>query len=83
MSYDPFKQYFASKYNDRCESSTEGNKHILQVSNGVFWSNCRNTTTIRVRQVFFNINIYYALNFEVFIISFLECLGISGWILSN
>jgi hypothetical protein len=59
------KQYVASKDSDRYESSTEGDKHILQVANGVLWSNCRNTTIIKVSQVFFNMNIYSALNFGV------------------
>lgn len=54
-----------NKDDDRYESGTEGGKHILQiVANGVLWLNCRNTTIIKVSQVFSRINIYFYLSFR-------------------
>jgi hypothetical protein len=46
-------RFLANKDSDRYESNAEGDKHILYiVANDVLWLNCRNTTIIRVSQVF-------------------------------
>jgi len=54
-----------NKDDDRYESDTEGDKHILQiVANGALWLNCRDTTIIKVSQVLSKINIYFYLIFR-------------------
>ena len=59
------QSFSVNKDDDRYKSSTEGNKHILQiVANGVLWLNCSNTTIIKVSQVFYKINIYFYLIFR-------------------
>ena len=59
------QNFFVNKDDDRYESGTEGDKHILQiVANGVLWLNRRNTTIIKVSQGFFKINTYFYLNFR-------------------
>lgn len=42
------QSFSVSKDSDRYESSAEGDRHILQVANDVLWSNCSNTTIIKV-----------------------------------
>ena len=63
---------FVNKDDDRYESGTEGDRHVLQiVANGVLWLNSSNTAIIRVNQVFSKINTYsYLRFFGVFATSF-------------
>ena len=59
------QSFSVNKDDDRYESGTEGDKHILQiVANGVLWLNRSNTTIIKVSQVFSKINIYFYLRFR-------------------
>jgi len=74
------QSFSVNKDDDRYESGTEGDKHILQiVANGVLWLNRRNTTIIKVSQVFSKINIYSYLRFRSLChLLFLEGVKIGG-----
>lgn len=67
------QNFFVNEDDDKYESGTEGDKHILEiVANGVLWLNRRNTTIIKVSQVFSKINIFFYFSFSEFLPPFFE-----------
>jgi hypothetical protein len=73
------QDFSVNKDVDKYKSCAQGDKHILQiVANGVLWLNRKNTTIIKVIQVFFKINIYFILNFGVFATLLLKGVKIGG-----